>query len=138
MNHETDSRDVRGDARRFLAPGISVLLGVPLAWWGLAGMAAITSDESPKPGPNPALAGAVVVLALALLVAVAGRRWRVVQSLAVLLMTPWLVLGLLLVWAFGLGLVLVVLGLVWLPALVSASRARRSEVHPAVGAIVAA
>ena len=53
-------------------------------------------------------------------------------------MVPWLVLGVLLVWALGLGFVLMAIGLVWLPAAVSASRARRSALEPTPTISVAA
>lgn len=118
------------DRLRMLLPSIAVAVGVPLNWVWLAGWASVTSSDERKPGASPLWVGVLLVLAVALLVAAVMRRWRVVQSLALVLMAPWVLVGLVFVAAFGFGVVLMVAALPWALAWIGAERSRRASAPP--------
>lgn len=103
---------------------VGLVLGVPLGYYGLAAVEGVSSRTDIPPASWPVTGTVVVgVLAIAVVVAVLRHRWRVAIAVATVLALPWTVLGLTFLFAFGMGLLLLPPALVWVPVLVSCSRA---------------
>lgn len=107
---------------------VGALLGVPLAYAGLAVVEGVSSRTDVPPASWPVTGTAVVGVAAAVVVAaVLLRRWRIAIGVAAALALPWTVIALTFAFAFGLGLLLLPPALAWLPSMVSSSRVLADE-----------
>jgi hypothetical protein len=77
-------------------------------------------------------AGVSAMLAVVMVASVFLGRWTIGRNLAFLLMIPGAVTCLLLIWAFGLGLLFLPAGLVWVPVFVACLRMPGQERAAAV------
>jgi hypothetical protein len=112
---------------------VGLVLGVPLAYvWlhALDGFRGI--DQAPAAWP---MAGTVAigVLAIGTVAAVVLQQWRLAVVLATVLALPWTVVALTFVLAYGLSLLLLPPALVWVPSIVSSSRALAAQEAAAGG-----
>jgi hypothetical protein len=111
---------------------VGLVLGVPLAYvWLHALDGFLGIDQAPAAWP---MAGTVAigVLAIGTVAAVVLQQWRLAVVLATVLALPWIVVALTFVLAYGLSLLLLPPALVWVPSIVSSSRALAAQ-EAAVG-----